>query len=472
MTAAIHTVANLMRSKVVSLMQTSYFSLVLDEATDISIREQVVISVRAWDTAGIASGQVRSMLLGVEEVSSPTAERIFSVVSDKLEEECIPWENLIGYTSGGANVMQKNSVLTRLVEKKPDLFSLHCTCHQLHLCASAACRVLPGSIEDFLRQTAYFFDHSPKRCAALRQVQATLGVPQHKLIKPAGTSWLSLHQCVERTLEQWDALQTYFSTNSDVCHRDNVRQFVEIMRYNNTRPLLQFLQEVLEHFTKLNKEFQSEEVLIYKLHHCQLEFLRFMLCNCLKSSALAEASLDLCLTVDLGDSSNWISAEDIVISADCCKSIDAVLTTPRKLEFLDRCRRFYLEASHQLRSRLSHSFPVLQGIQMRDPNTGKRQTASNVYTLASKFPSVVPSSELTKVQREWQMYQVVVADHPCLSDVTVDEYWHEISQMSGHDGLTLYPVLAKLANALLVIPHSGADVERHFSALQGEKSEY
>ena len=304
MTAAIHTVANSMQSKVVSLMQTSYFSLVLDEATDISIREQVVILVRAWDTAGIASGKVRSMLLGVEEVSSPTAERIFSVVSDKLEEECIPWKNLIGYTSDGANVMRgrKNSVLTRLVEKKPDLFSLHCTCHQLHLRASAACRVSPGSIEDFLRQTAYFFDHSLKRCAALRQVQATLGVPQYKLIKPTGTRWLSLHQCVERTLEQWDALQTYFSTNSDVWHRDNVRQFVEIMRNNNTRPLLQFLQEVLEHFTKLDKEFQSEEVLIYKLHHRQLEFLRFMLFNCLKSCTLAEASLDLCLTVDLDDS--------------------------------------------------------------------------------------------------------------------------------------------------------------------------
>ena len=79
MTAAIDTVANTMRSKF-SLMLTSYFFLVLDEATDISIREQVVISVRAWDTDGIASGKVRSMLLGVEEVSSPTAERIFSLV--------------------------------------------------------------------------------------------------------------------------------------------------------------------------------------------------------------------------------------------------------------------------------------------------------------------------------------------------------------------------------------------------------
>ena len=152
-----------------------------------------------------------------------------------------------------------------------------------------------------------------------------------------------------------------------------------------------------------------------------------------------------------------------MVSADCRKSIDAVLTMPRELEFLDRCRRFYLEASHQLWSRLPLSCPVLQGIQMLDPKTGKRQTASNVYTLASKFP-LVPSSEVTKVQREWQMYQVAVADHPCSSDLMVDEYWHEISQMSGHDGLTLYPVLAKLAKALLVIPHSGADVETFFGS--------
>ena len=131
-----------------------------------------------------------------------------SVVSAKLEKEGIPWENLIGYTSDGANVMRgkKYSVLTRLLEKKSDLFSLHCICHQLYLCASAACKVFPDSIEDFFRQTACLFDHSPKRWVSSRQVQASLGVPLHKLIKPASTRWLSLHQCFVRTLEQWDAI--------------------------------------------------------------------------------------------------------------------------------------------------------------------------------------------------------------------------------------------------------------------------
>ena len=35
------------------------------------------------------------MLLRVEEVNSLTAERIFSVVYAKLEQDGIPWENLI-----------------------------------------------------------------------------------------------------------------------------------------------------------------------------------------------------------------------------------------------------------------------------------------------------------------------------------------------------------------------------------------
>ena len=46
MTAGIYSVADAMRYQLVSLTQSSCFFLVLDEAMDISVREQVAISVR------------------------------------------------------------------------------------------------------------------------------------------------------------------------------------------------------------------------------------------------------------------------------------------------------------------------------------------------------------------------------------------------------------------------------------------
>ena len=135
-----------------------------------------------------------------------------------------------------------------------------------------------------------------------------------------------------------------------------------------------------------------------------------MLLNCLKLSFLAEASLEVSLAIDLDDSKNWIAAEDIVLSADCRAAIDRLRSTPRKLEFLNGYRWFYLEASRQLRSRLSLSCPVLQWLNMLNPRSGKCQTASNIYAVASRFRSVVPTSQLTKIQREWQIYQIV-SDH-------------------------------------------------------------
>ena len=65
-----------------------------------------------------------------------------------------------------------------------------------------------------------------------------------------------------------------FSADANVCHLDNVKHSVELMNEKTTKLFLQFLKKVLEHFTKLNTEFQSDNVLIHKLHDCLIEFLR------------------------------------------------------------------------------------------------------------------------------------------------------------------------------------------------------
>ena len=59
---------------------------------------------------------------------------------------------MIGYASDTASVMvgKHNSVLSRLLEKQPKLFSLVCLCHLNALCAAAALKKLPVSLDDLL----------------------------------------------------------------------------------------------------------------------------------------------------------------------------------------------------------------------------------------------------------------------------------------------------------------------------------
>ena len=51
----------------------------------------------------------------------------------------------------------------------------------------------------------------------------------------------------------------------------------------------------------------------------------------------------------------------------------------------------------------------------------------------------------------------------------IDTYWHKISQILDSDGKICYPLLTKLAKAVLIIPHGNADVERSFSHMDQTK---
>ena len=63
---------------------------------------------------------------------------------------------MIGY--GAANMIgRRNSVLSRLKDKQPHLFSLHCVCHVSHTCASDACKKLPDYLDTFSVELFWHF---------------------------------------------------------------------------------------------------------------------------------------------------------------------------------------------------------------------------------------------------------------------------------------------------------------------------
>ena len=109
--------------------------------------------------------------------------------------------------------------------------------------------------------------------------------------------------------------------------------------------------------------------------------------------------------------------------------------------------------------------PVLAGVRMLCPATGKDRSAVDVASLAAYFPQVVTSEQLDSLKREWLQYQA----QSCSGlPEEVDQYWHAVSKLA--DGSTVrFPLLGHLAKALLVLPHSSADVERHFSTMGMEK---
>ena len=90
--------------------------------------------------------------------------------------------------------------------------------------------------------------------------------------------------------------------------------------------------------------------------------------------------------------------------------------------------------------------------------------------LAKRFPSLVDDEELDNLAEEYREFQV--APHATLpkyeKDVTrVDEFWGKLSTAQNTlTGQKLYPLLTKLALAMITIPNSNADCERTFSIVK------
>ncbi|KAL5237061.1 hypothetical protein ACI65C_004471 [Semiaphis heraclei] len=214
----------------ISRMQNSYFSILIDESTDRSAIKHLAIVVRIMD---------KNQFLFFNTNNIPYKD------------------NLIGFASDGANVMFscKHSVKT-LLEEVRGIFLVKCICHSIALCASYAAEKLPNTVEDLIRDIYTYMKLSYKRQSEYKEFQVFVDAKPHKLLQASQTRWLSLHSCVKRILEQYKALKLYFEGEHLIDNKDgNIHSFLS---NPFTELYLNFLDFALHILTKTNLAFQSE----------------------------------------------------------------------------------------------------------------------------------------------------------------------------------------------------------------------
>lgn len=86
------------------------------------------------------------------------------------------------------------------------------------------------------------------------------------MLHPSQTRWLSLSSVVQRIVEQWDALQLYFTDkwlSEKLISAENI-----YFQLNDpfTKAYFYFLELVLLKFTSLNQFFQTENVVLTTLN--------------------------------------------------------------------------------------------------------------------------------------------------------------------------------------------------------------
>lgn len=99
---------------------------------------------------------------------------------------------MVGFASDSANVMvgKRNSVLSRVLQRQPKLFSLACVCHLVALAAAAGLKALSLSIDQLLIDIFYHFKHSSKRWQEFSDVLTDFeDIAPMCVLSTAGSAW-------------------------------------------------------------------------------------------------------------------------------------------------------------------------------------------------------------------------------------------------------------------------------------------
>ena len=196
----------------IEVRDSPFYSIVLDESTDISVKKQLGICVHYLGK----NGTLRVRNLKLLEVNHGTADVITDAMMTYLTSSApvvLDINKLAGGATDGASVMVgcETGVVTRIKNKVPTFIATHCSAHRLSLaaCDASNSSSLIQRFQKILNQIYVYFSRSSVCSSELVEMQKFLDEPQLKLQRPTETRWLS-HQNAVDTLRR--CLRTVYVT--------------------------------------------------------------------------------------------------------------------------------------------------------------------------------------------------------------------------------------------------------------------
>ena len=139
------------------------------------------------------------------------------------------------------------------------------SCHLIHLASFNAAKTLPKNSEVLCRDIYAHFHRSSKRQDVYKGFQYFFDIEPHKLLSPVQTRWLSVQACINRILEQYEALKQYFILAVNEYPTYTIERIHRSLQNKFTMSYLEFLSYQLERFNDFNLLFQCEKPVLHCL---------------------------------------------------------------------------------------------------------------------------------------------------------------------------------------------------------------
>lgn len=466
-----HALAPAVNGPVIKTCQEQRFTIMCDGGNDNFEKKYFGIMVRFWSKE---LNKIVIRFLDAPVVNIATGETLFRAINEVLETRSIPWRNVIGFASDSASVMvgKRNSVLSRVIQQQPDIFSMGCVCHLAALCAAGGLKKLPVSIDDLLIDIYYHFKHSSKRYEEFAIVLKDFdGIAPVRVLKHCSTRWLSLERAVNRLLLLWPALFAYFNREIDNSDQDRVQRVEKAMSKVETKLLCQFVAFALKPLNKFNTAFQTSASKIGTLQQDVRNLLRGFLSNFIKPELLAATTDDKIHKFDYANIRNQLSNDELGIGTAArlhlIEMSDELEGTQREKNFFLSVRQFYVECVQKIIAKFPFTDKTIGALSLLDPCNRHKVSSVSVTMLLSRFCKQSSTDEVDTVLKEWHEYQSLPSNQ--LPEFkSLEEFWASMGRLplpAGEVGTKRFGNLANFCKLLLVLPHSTADPERLFSMI-------
>lgn len=440
-----------------------FFSLQIDEANKGTKYLAVVLRYLSPQQAQL-DVNVNIVCIDLPALSSTTAEDMALAVMKTITDCALDKGRCVGVMTDSCNAMRgaKSGLVVRLQEQLPNIVDLGgCTLHHIHNAAKYACDAanLGVKVETLVRNIYCHFKFSLAERDHLHAIAKEFQeIKKLAFLRPVETRWLQLLPVVERVLRLLQPLVKYFAESKP--HGANFASIRADLRDPKVQFFLHFLSEILKPLEQFELLFQQQGCQVHRLHPQLMELMRRWLLRFVKPAVLADNTKFW--KVDVNDDSVWMSPLQISMGEPARRLFVDMSGEDQQL-CLASVKSFFKTGTAKFMEYLPLGSPVLRACQLLDP---KNQLNDNfvrwVITLAKHLPTAVLESEFDSLQVEARLHQQDLAHLPGVTTIeteTVMGFWGKVATAGNR------PLLLRIVQALLVLPHGNAEVERVFSNL-------
>ena len=475
--------------------QTHPFGLGTDGSNDTGLLKMNPVTIRLFDMNN--SKKVTSHFYDICTTTGEDcgkAYAIFDAIDSKFVEDSVPWSNAISLSVDNTNAMigARNSVASRCKDKNPNIFIAGCPCHLAHLVASEAndafSEVLSMNIESIIIDVYYWFDKSSKRKGKLAEYFEFCNQDYQQILKHISVRWLSLERCVDRVLKKLPSLKSYFLSEDSADER--FKRLHKAFSNPLLEPILMFHSASISLFTNFNKLLQRDKPTIHILLDAMNSLAKKLAsCILLPSIVKDNAIKDL----DLDDEEISKATDQIFLGrlakTNLSKLInDGGIGMSDYTKVFDAAHYYFKHALKYMQQKFPLSDDLLMNAKWIDVSDRIAGNWSNVEYFLQRYPLLysIPQDELydeyfdyqTLKDSEigtqaWEEAKIIDCEEngvPTVFHYRVDVLWWHIANMKlPETNLPRFRHLLKVAELILVLPHSNAEEERLFSIVRKKK---